>query len=91
ENGARRPVVQLHPAGLRLSREELDELTAAVQGEAGRLLAAGTVDADDASLTMERWLRRELRRRCGQRPAVVVSVVRGSGQADRPGADGPPA
>ncbi|MCU0291266.1 MAG: ribonuclease J [Thermoanaerobaculaceae bacterium] len=85
------PSVQLHTAGLRLASEEVEELTAAVRGEAGRVLAGGTMDGDDASLTMERWLRRELRRRCGQRPAVVVSVVTGADRAPRPGAGRPPA
>ena len=58
-NGAFLPTVKLHTAGLRLASEDVEELTAAVRGEAGRVLAAGTVDADDVGLTMERWLRRE--------------------------------
>lgn len=84
------PTVQLHTSGLCLAPEEMEELTVAVRGEAGRVLAV-TADGDDAGLTMERWLRREVRRRCGQRPAVVVSVVTGADRARRPGAGRPPA
>lgn len=67
--------VSLHSAGLRLAAEAEEELTAGLRGEASRTLAGTGADLDDVRHTMERWLRREVRRRCGQRPVVVVQVV----------------
>lgn len=73
--GGAAPRVHLHSAGLRLGAEVEEELAAGLRGEAARCLGGARVDRDDVRLTMERWLKRELRRRCAQRPAVLVSVL----------------
>ncbi|HPC82274.1 MAG TPA: ribonuclease J [Thermoanaerobaculaceae bacterium] len=67
------PRVQLHSFGVRLAAGGEEELEAGLRGEAVRCLAAP--DPDDARRTMERWLKRELRRRWSMRPAVLVSVL----------------
>lgn len=73
--GQTRPRVRLHASGLRLVQELEEELAAGLRGEAVRVSAGLAVDPDDVRHTMERWLKRELRRRCAQQPAVLVSVL----------------
>lgn len=72
------PEVRLHGAGLRLEAEAEEELASGLRGEAARCMVGLAADPDDVRLTMERWLKRELRRRWALRPAVLVSVVPGA-------------
>lgn len=70
------PAVALRTSGFPVDAEEIEELTAGLAAEVSRSKASLVTDPDDVRRTMERWLRRELRRRRAVRPAVIVNVLR---------------
>lgn len=72
----RMPAVSMRCSGFGMTTQEMEELEEGLAAEANRVRASLVTDLDDVRRTMERWLRRELRRRRAVRPVVIVNVLR---------------
>lgn len=66
---------ELRTVGLALAESERRQLVAGLKDELRRVRKEGEGGEGDLRSTITRWLRSELRRRCGGRPAVLVVIV----------------